>query len=129
MYGLANIAENSFQFIDCLFSENYGKSNTIHLLLSSGVFTNCDFSNNYAKHVTHGFTLISSNLVIRKSIIHFEKHCYWFIANVNNRIQFAKNCDDANDFFARQLDLSKLDTGFFNLYLTSNALISEDTVI
>ena len=92
MYGLANIAENSLQFENCTFSENYGKSNAIHMLLSSLYINNCDFTNNYAQYVTHGITLISSNLVISNTQIQFERHCHWayhFYEKV-----FAKICDD-----------------------------------
>ena len=39
-----------------------------------------------------------------------------------------KLCNERDDIFKR-LKLEKLDTGFFNLYLTSYALITENTVI
>ena len=126
MYGLANIAEESLKFDDCTFSENYGKSNAIHMLLSSLSINNCTFTNNYAQYVTHGITLISSNLELSNSMIQFERHCY--TAYNVDAYQFIQYCSEDIDFFER-LDLSKLDTGFFNLYLTSTALITENTII
>ena len=96
------------------------------MLLSSLNINNCTFTNNFAKYVTHGITLISSNLVISDTIIQFERNCYW---TFNFReYRFMRICSEDADFFER-LDLSKLDTGFFNLYLTSTALITDNTII
>ena len=124
MYGLANIAEDSLKFENCTFSENYGKQNAIHMLLSSLSINNCDFTNNYAQYVTHGITLISSKLTISNSQIRFENNCRltW------QEFTFNKICDSSLDFNSR-LDLSKLDTGFFTLYLTSSAHITNNTII
>ena len=126
MYGLSNQAEGSIRFEDSLFSENYGKTNTFHMLLSSLEIDNCDFTNNYAQYVTHGITLITSNLKISNSKIRFEKECHYGFDF--GTVTFVKICSEYDDFFSR-LKLEKLDTGFFNLYLTSYALITENTVI
>ena len=48
MYGLSNQEANSLYFNDCVFSENYGHANTIHMLLSTLVIHNSTFINNYA---------------------------------------------------------------------------------
>ena len=96
------------------------------MLLSSLRINNCTFTNNYAKYVTHGITLISSNLRISNTIIQFERTCYWTFDVVEYR--FIRLCSENEDFFER-LDLSKLDTGFFNLYLTSIAYITENTIV
>ena len=56
----------------------------------------------------------------------FDRHCFWVYHLA--RSEFVEECDESRDFFDR-LDLSKLDTGFFNLYLTSNAHITNNTVV
>ena len=126
IYGLANIADKSIQFEDCVFNENYANTNTIHMLLSSLVINECDFINNYALAVTHGITLISSNIVVSRTKIRFDAHCHWAFHFLD--FVFMMVCHDEDNFFER-LDLSKLDTGFFTLYLTSSALITDNTVI
>ena len=126
MYGLSNIAEKSLQFEECHFEENYGKSNLIHMLLSSLHIDNSTFTNNYAKHVTHGITLISSNLVVNNSLIQFDNHCH-YAYNID-LVEFVEICDEDENFLDR-LNLDKLDTGFFNLYLTSSAHITGNTVV
>ena len=97
------------------------------MLLSSLSINNCTFTNNYAQIVTHGITLISSYLKMSNTMIQFERTCYRAF-NITPEFDFIKLCSEDIDFFER-LDLSKLDTGFFNLYLTSTALITEDTII
>ena len=125
MVAVANIADDSLHFEDCYFIENYGKSNSIHILLSSMTINNSTFTNNYAQSVTHGVTLISSNLRISNSLIQFERHCHWTWSL--SQQAFVEVCGES-DFFAR-LDLRKLDTGFFNLYLTSFAEITGNTTV
>ena len=60
MYGLSNFAIDSLHFTDCVFSENYGQSNTMHMLNSILEVHDSTFTNNYSLYVTHGITLIAS---------------------------------------------------------------------
>ena len=121
----SNIADDSLYFENCYFLENYGRQNSIHILLSSMTVNDSMFENNYAKFVTHGITLTSSNIHISNTSILFESNCHW--AFVLEDDDFIRVCDDS-DFYSR-LDLSNLDTGFFNLYLTSSATLTNNTKV
>ena len=98
----------------------------MHMLLSSLKINHTLFMNNYAQVVTHGITLITSNLVLSDSLVEFNTHCYYTYSLTE--LRFLRLCDDDNRFEDR-LDLSKLDTGFFNLYLTSKAHITDNTIV
>lgn len=126
MYGLSNQATNALSFKNCTISENYGRSNTIHMLLSQLNIADSVFVNNYALFVTHGITLISSNLIMNHTLVEFNSHCHYAFNRAEQR--FVTVCNQENHFEDR-LQLAKLDTGFFNLYLTSNAHITNGTVV
>ena len=66
------------------------------LMSSNAYISNSNFTDNYATKINHGITMITSNLE-------------FYSSNVSQ-----------TDELLQQLDLSKLDTGFFNLYLGSN---------
>ena len=68
----------------------------------------CQLTDNYAQYVTHGITLISSQLFIEATLINFT---------------------DAGRLKIDNLNLDKLDTGFFNLYLGSELHLSKKTII
>ena len=59
---------------------------------------NCDMVDNYAHKVTHGFTMVESDVFMEKTRI--------------------RNSDAMFDKLVK-LNLSTIDTGFFNLYLGS----------
>lgn len=80
----------------------------MQILLSDMSFDACDIFDNYAHQVTHGITLISSELTVRSTTINFS--------------------DDFNSKLAL-LNLGKLDTGFFNLYLGSQLNLSQQTEV
>ena len=63
------------------------------------------FENNSADIVNHGITMITSNLEF-----------------VNSTITFTKE-------FSDKLELSKLDTGFFSLFLSSKIYITDNSRI
>lgn len=65
---------------------------------------NSTFTDNFAKFVNHGITLISSKVEMRESEVTFTEG------------------------FADNLDLSRLDTGFFNLFPASELHIKDNTV-
>ena len=65
---------------------------------------NSTFTDNFAKFVNHGITLISSKVEMRESEVKFTEG------------------------FADNLDLSRLDTGFFNLFPASDLRIKDNTV-
>ena len=96
------------------------------MLLSSLSIDNSTFHNNYAKYVTHGITLISSNLVLNNSLVQFDNDCYYAFHMTS--LEFIEVCHKNVNFLDR-LNLGKLDTGFFNLYLTSSAHITGNTVV
>lgn len=64
-----------------------------------------DFTNNYAQFVNHGITMITSEIEFFNSTVSFS------------------------DGFADNLDLSKLDCGFFSLFLSSKITIGQNTEI
>ena len=68
----------------------------------------CRMADNYAQYVTHGITLISSQMWVSTTKILFT--------------DLGRQKIDA-------LVLDKLDTGFFNLYLGSEITIQDRTVV
>lgn len=87
---------------------NFSRQNLIHILLSSMIIEKSTMSDNYAIFVTHGITLISSELWVQTTKIMFT---------------------DKGRELIDSLTLDKLDTGFFNLYLKSTIYISKGTVV
>ena len=92
----------------CDIKGNFSRQNLIHILLSSMMIQKSTLSDNYAMFVTHGITLISSQLWVETTKIMFTDQ--------------GREKVDA-------LNLDKLDTGFFNLYLKSTIYISKGTVV
>ena len=70
--------------------------------------TDCEMIDNYARYVTHGITLIQSDMFVESTLIKFTP------GGLEKIIA---------------MDLEKLDTGFFNLYLGSKLHLSKGTVI
>ena len=77
----------------------------MHLLLSEMYIESSTFTDNSALFVNHGITLITSTLEMRESNVTFTEG------------------------FAETLDLERLDTGFFNLFLASKLHIKDNTII
>ena len=77
----------------------------IRLMSSEGLIRESYFTNNRADYVNHGITLITSKLEFYNSTVSFSPG------------------------FADNLDLSRLDAGFFSLFLGSNITIGESTEI
>ena len=68
----------------------------------------CQIFDNYSLYVTHGITLISSTLFVESTTISFSPT---FLDQII------------------QMNLDKVDTGFFNLYLGSDLHLSQGTVV
>ena len=68
----------------------------------------CEIVDNYAQTVTHGMTMIASEVFVEGTKILNTEPFYEFISNKK---------------------LEKVDTGFFNLYLSSELDISKNTEI
>lgn len=47
-----------------MISENWATQDTIHILRSSLIVNNCDMVDNYAHEVTHGFTMVESEVYL-----------------------------------------------------------------
>ena len=77
----------------------------VNLLLSEMVIESSEFVNNYAELVNHGITMITSTLVMKECNVRFEEG------------------------FAETKELQAVDTGFFNLFLTSKLYIQDNTRI
>ena len=54
----------SLVFIDSRMMKNWAKQDTIHILRSSFLARNCTFQDNYAHEVTHGFTMVASEVYL-----------------------------------------------------------------
>ena len=78
-----------------MFVGNRAEQNLMQLMSSEAYIENSSFTNNYALKSTHGINMITSGLEVYKSNITFDPE------------------------FAATLDLTKLDCGFFSLFLGS----------
>ena len=104
VYGMANNSPYALKFYDSIFENNEADQNLMHLQLSEMLIENSTFTDNFAKFVNHGITLISSTVEMKESKVTFSEG------------------------FADSLDLSRLDTGFFNLFPASTLYINDNTV-
>lgn len=78
-----------------MFVGNSAEQNLMQLMSSEAYIENSSFTNNFALRSTHGINMITSGLEVYKSTITFDPE------------------------FAATLDLTKLDCGFFSLFLGS----------
>lgn len=101
IYGMANTDPEALKISDSELMNNSAKQNLVNLLLSEMVIENTYFKDNSAELVNHGITMITSRLVMKGSIVEFS------------------------DEFADSLreNTQQVDTGFFNLFLTSKLYI------
>ena len=81
---------------------------TVHILRSSIKFYDSDMVDNYASTVSHGFTMVESDVFLEKTRIS------------NSKSMIAK---------LLKLRLAAVDTGFFNMYLSSQLFISNESEI
>ena len=72
---------------------------------SNAYITDSVFEDNYGQKINHGITMITSNLEFYNSEVSFSK------------------------IFASRLELAKLDTGFFSLFLGSKIYLGRNTNI
>ena len=77
----------------------------MYLRSSEMLIDNSTFTDNSALYVNHGLSLITAKLEIRESTISFTEG------------------------FAETLNLERLDTGFFDLFLGSTLYIKDNSVI
>ena len=87
---------------------NWAMQDTIHILRSSMKIFDSDMLDNYAHTVTHGFTMVESDVFLEKTRIS------------NSERMLAK---------LHSLRLDSVDTGFFNMYQGSMLFISNQSEI
>ena len=95
--------EPSLNIIDSQIEGNWAKQDTIHILRSSMKLYNSDMIDNYAHEVSHGFTMVESEVFLEKT-------------RIRNTAEMSAKLD--------ALHLATVDTGFFNMYLGSMLVIS-----
>ena len=98
----------SLLFLNSEISHNWAIQNMMQIILSDAQISNCSINDNYSYQVTHGITLISSTMVVDTTQISFSE-------SMQDRVM--------------QLFLDKLDTGFFNLYLFSDLVLTQGTEV
>ena len=105
MYGMYNFSPQALSFSECSFVKNFADQNLMQLMSSQALVEHSTFTDNSATQVNHGITMITSQIEFYNSTVSFS------------------------DGFAETLDLSKLDCGFFNLFLSSTIRIGRNTEI
>ena len=102
---MANTDPEALKISNSWLQKNTADQNLVNLLLSEMVIEDSQFSDNSALLVNHGITMITSTLVMSNCTVFFSEG------------------------FAETLNLQQVDTGFFNLFLTSKLYIQNNTVI
>ena len=98
----------SLLFLDSEMTNNWAIQNMMQIILSDAHISNCSITDNYSYQVTHGITMISSSMIVDKTQISFSSY-------MMERVS--------------ALFLDKLDTGFFNLYLFSDLVLTQETEV
>jgi len=100
--------EPSLTFSDSEIRDNWATQDTIHILRSSLIVLNCDMLDNYSHEVTHGFTMVASEVYLETT-------------RISNSLAMKRKLE--------KLQLSSVDTGYFNLYLQSELHLSNNTEV
>ena len=98
LYAMYNSQERALSFNECEFTQNSAKQDLIQLMSSKAYIIDSTFTDNSAIIVNHGITMITSKLEFVSSNVTFSEE---FAALLTKE------------------KLSKLDTGFFSLFLSS----------
>jgi len=98
----------SLRISKSLIKDNWATQDTIHILRSSMKIYDCDMIDNYAHEVSHGFTMVATEVLIETTRIS------------NSEKMLSK---------LTKLRLKSVDTGYFNLYLGSKLFLSNKSEI
>jgi hypothetical protein len=109
LYSLYNSGERALVITNSQFLDNISESNLMQIMSSQVYIHSCSFLDNYSTLVNHGITLISATTEVYNSTIRFTP-------------EEAKKREDS-------LEMRRVDTGFFSLFLTSILKLGEGTVI